>query len=73
MEFKELMTARYSVRKFKSEPVSDMEIQELLESLRIAPTAEIVVLMQIGHPAEDSSPIVWHTKKRPAAELFATL
>ena len=39
MEFKELMTARYSVRKFKSEPVSDMEIQELLESLRIASTA----------------------------------
>ena len=160
MEFKELMTARYSVRKFKSEPVSDMEIQELLESLRIAPTArnqqpirawvvkspgrledvkkvtkyhynapltiavgfvaeeayvrqsdgknfgivdasiaaglgavwvsdydtealkkmfpefapaEIVVLMQIGRPAEDSRPIAWHTKKRPAAELFATL
>ncbi len=170
MEFKELMTARYSVRKFKSEPVPDTEIQELLESLRLAPTArnqqpirawviksperledvkkvtkyhynapltiavgfvakeayvrqsdgrnfgivdasiaatqlwlraadmglgavwvsdydtealnkmfpefapaEIVVLMQIGRPAEDARPVAWHTKKRPAAELFATL
>ena len=170
MEFKELMSARYSVRKFKPEPVSDTEIQELLEALRLAPTArnqqpirawvirsakrledikkvtkyhynapltiavgfveqeayvrqsdgknfgivdasiaatqlwlraadmglgavwvsdydteaiknafpefspaEIVVLMQIGHPADDSQPIVWHTKKRPGTELFATL
>ena len=39
MEFKELMSARYSVRKFKPEPVSDTEIQELLEALRLAPTA----------------------------------
>lgn len=39
MEFKELMTARYSVRKFKSEPVPDTDIQELLESLSLAPSA----------------------------------
>ena len=170
MEFKELMTARYSVRKFLPDPVSDADIGELLEALRVAPTArnqqplrawvvksperladirkvtkyhyhapltiavgfvaeeayvrqsdgrnfgivdasiaatqlwlraadmglgavwvsdydteelkaafpefsaaEIVVLMQIGHPAADSRPIAWHSKKRPAAELFASL
>ena len=170
MEFKELMTARYSVRKFTQEQISDAAIRDLLESLRLAPTArnqqpirawviktperledvkkvtqyhydapltiavgfvaeeayvrqsdglnfgiidvsiaatqlwlrvadmglgavwlsdfdtealkkefpefapaEIVVLMQIGHPAEDSQPIAWHSEKRPAAGLFSTL
>lgn len=170
MEFKELMTARYSVRKFKPDTVPDGAVDELLEALRVAPTArnqqplrawvvksperlaevrkvtkyhynapltiaigfvadeayvrqadgrnfgivdasiaatqlwlraadlglgavwvsdfepealkaafpefapaEIVVLMQIGYPADDSRPVAWHTKKRPAAELFAVL
>ena len=53
--------------------VSDYDTEALNKMFPEFAPAEIVVLMQIGRPAEDSRPIAWHTKKRPAAELFATL
>lgn len=37
--FEELVTARYSVRKFKSIPVEKEKVDSLLELMRIAPTA----------------------------------
>ncbi len=40
MEFYELMKTRYSVRKFKNQEVSDEMIQQLLEAVYLAPTAE---------------------------------
>lgn len=53
--------------------VSDYDTEALKNAFPEFSPAEIVVLMQIGHPADDSKPIVWHTKKRPETELFATL
>lgn len=40
MEFNELMRTRYSVRKFKSDPIPEEMVQKLLESVYLAPTAE---------------------------------
>lgn len=39
MEFQELITDRYSVRKFTDDPVTTEEISEVLEAGRVAPTA----------------------------------
>lgn len=40
MEFIELEKARYSVRAFKEQKVSDEQLQHLLEAARLAPTAK---------------------------------
>ena len=53
--------------------VSDFDTETLKKEFPEFAPAEIVVLMQIGHPAEDSQPIAWHSEKRSAAELFSTL
>ena len=53
--------------------VSDFDTEALKKEFPEFAPAEIVVLMLIGHPAEDSQPIAWHSEKRPAAELFSTL
>lgn len=39
MEFLDLAKNRYSVRKFTSEPVSDADIEKILEAAYVAPTA----------------------------------
>ncbi len=39
MEFLELAKRRYSVRDYKSTPVEDEKLQEVLEAARVAPTA----------------------------------
>ena len=39
MEFAQLIAERYSVRKFSAEPVSESDIQAILEAARLAPTA----------------------------------
>ena len=53
--------------------LSDFDTEALKKEFPEFAPAEIVVLMQIGHPAEDSHPIAWHSEKRPAAELLSTL
>jgi len=39
MDYKELVKARYSVRKFSPQPVEDEKITSILEAARVAPTA----------------------------------
>lgn len=39
MEFSQLIAERYSVRKFSPEPVSESDIQAILEAAQLAPTA----------------------------------
>lgn len=39
MEFSQLITARYSVRAYKPDPVPDEVLQQVLEAARLAPTA----------------------------------
>lgn len=39
MEFAQLIRERYSVRRFTAEPVTDAELQSILEAARLAPTA----------------------------------
>ncbi len=39
MEFKDLIQARYSVRAYKSDPVEEEKLQQVLEAARLAPTA----------------------------------
>lgn len=39
MDFSQLIAERYSVRKFSSEPVSEKDVQAILEAARLAPTA----------------------------------
>ena len=39
MEFSELITNRYSVRAYKSDPVEEEKLQQVLEAARLAPTA----------------------------------
>ena len=39
MEFLDLIKARYSVRKYKSEPIEEEKINIILEAARLAPTA----------------------------------
>ena len=39
MDLMELMSSRYSVRKYKDEPIKQAEIDKILEAARVAPTA----------------------------------
>lgn len=39
MDFNELMTARYSVRKLSDRPVSDQQIESILKAAQLAPSA----------------------------------
>ncbi|MBQ3106342.1 MAG: nitroreductase family protein, partial [Eggerthellaceae bacterium] len=39
MEFQELIEQRYSVRKFKSDPLEESQLEAILEAGRLAPTA----------------------------------
>lgn len=39
MQFSELVKKRYSVRAYKSDPVEDDKLQQVLEAARLAPTA----------------------------------
>ena len=39
MEFAELISARYSVRSYKPDPVEESKLQKVLEAARLAPTA----------------------------------
>ena len=55
MEFLELARKRYSVRAYKSKPVEDEKLQQVLEAVRLAPTAANLQPFQF---------IVVHTKGR---------
>lgn len=54
MNFKELINKRYSVRAYKSVPIEDEKIQQILEAARLAPTAsnrqpfQIIVISSKG-------------------------
>jgi nitroreductase len=39
MEFKDLIQTRYSVRSYRSDPVEEDKLQQVLEAARLAPTA----------------------------------
>jgi nitroreductase len=58
MEFSELITKRYSVRAYKSDPVEEDKLQQVLEAARLAPTAanyqpfQIIVARTAGREAE---------------------
>jgi nitroreductase len=39
MEFSQLITARYSVRAYRPDPIPDEALQQVLEAARLAPTA----------------------------------
>jgi nitroreductase len=58
MEFSELITARYSVRAYRPEPIEDEKLQAVLEAARLAPTAanrqpiQLVVLHTAGRQEE---------------------
>ena len=55
MEFLDLIKQRYSVRAYKSEPIENDKLQEVLEAARLAPTACNLQPFQL---------IVVHTKGR---------
>jgi nitroreductase len=57
MEFLELAKKRYSCRAYKSDPVEDAKLQQVLEAARLAPTACNLQPFQL---------IVIHTKGREA-------
>ncbi len=57
MEFLELVKKRYSVRAYKSIPIEDDKLQQVLEAARLAPTACNLQPFQL---------IVIHTKSREA-------
>lgn len=58
MEFLELVQKRYSVRAYKSEPVDEKKLDQVLEAARLAPTAankqpfQFLVLRTAGKEAE---------------------
>jgi nitroreductase len=58
MEFSELISMRYSVRGYKSDPVEDDKLQQVLEAARLAPTANnrqpfrLIVIRTAGREAE---------------------
>ena len=58
MEFLELAKKRYSVRAYKSDPVEDAQLHEILEAARLAPTAcnlqpfQFIVIHTKGKEAE---------------------
>jgi len=58
MEFLELAKKRYSCRDYKSDPVEDDKLQQILEAARLAPTAcnlqpfKLVVIHTKGREAE---------------------
>lgn len=58
MEFSELVTKRYSVRAYKLDPVEDEKLQQVLQAVRLAPTADnrqpfqIIVIHTAGRQAE---------------------
>ncbi len=58
MQFRELITARYSVRSYKPEPVEENKLQMVLEAARMAPTAgnrqpfQLVVVHTDGRKAD---------------------
>ena len=58
MEFLELIRKRYSVRAYKSDPVEDEKLQQVLEAARLAPTAanrqpfQIIVIHTDGRQEE---------------------
>ena len=59
MSFQELMTQRYSVRKFTDQPISPEDMALLLESARVAPTAANLQPQRIyvAQTAEDHAKI----------------
>jgi nitroreductase len=58
MDFSELVIKRYSVRAYKSDPVEDEKLQQVLQAARLAPTAanrqpfQFVVIHTAGREAE---------------------
>jgi nitroreductase len=58
MDFRELINTRYSVRAYKSEPVEDEKLQQVLDAARLAPTAanrqpfQLIVIHTAGREAE---------------------
>jgi len=58
MEFSALIEKRYSVRAYKSDPVEDDKLQQVLEAARLAPTAanlqpfQLIVIHTAGREAE---------------------
>jgi len=58
MDFRELINMRYSVRAYKSEPVEDEKLQQVLEAARLAPTAanrqpfQLIVIHTAGREVE---------------------
>lgn len=58
MEFSELITRRYSVRAYRSDPVEDEKLQRVLEAARLAPTAanrqpfQLIVIHTAGREKE---------------------
>lgn len=58
MEFFEAVKKRYSVRSYRREPVEDHKLQQVLEAVRLAPTAdnrqpfEFIVIHTAGKEAE---------------------
>jgi nitroreductase len=66
MEYRELITARYSVRAYRPDPVSDETLQQVLEAARLAPTAancqpfQLIVIHTAGRQEE-----LRHIYRRP--------
>ena len=61
MEYSDLISARYSVRAYRPDPVEDEKLQVVLEAARLAPTAanrqpfRIIVMQTTGREEEISS------------------
>ena len=58
MEYSELITARYSVRAYRPDPVEDEKLEAVLEAARLAPTAanrqpfQLIVMHTAGRKEE---------------------
>lgn len=77
MEFLELATKRFSVRKFEEKPVEDEKLQKIMEAGRVAPTAKNlqptkVYLLKSDAALEKIRAITPATFKAPAVFLVCT-
>ena len=58
MEFSKVIQKRYSVRAYKSDPVEEQKLQQVLEAARLAPTAanrqpfQLIVIHTAGKEKE---------------------
>lgn len=62
MDFQSLSAARYSLRKFSSQPVEPEKLQAAFPEMA---GVELVAMLPLGYPAEGAHPSRLHTSREP--------